>query len=156
MGADYRAISVIGIILPDKDELPKAKISVRKKAFQHTYEDGTVFEFDPKTGQKLFIDDEKEEIETNYPAILYDINSEDPEINQTVLKAPAGLDFHYGTDCMNICLGYGSSNGEDSAIKFKAIPDIEAIKTTLQELLEPLGLWDEKKFGLYTILYCSY
>jgi hypothetical protein len=36
------------------------------------------------------------------------------------------------------------------------ISDIQAIKEQMQAKLEPLGLWDESKFGLWSILYCSY
>lgn len=29
-------------------------------------------------------------------------------------------------------------------------------KAFLQQLLEPYGLWDEKEFGIWNVLYCSY
>jgi hypothetical protein len=35
------------------------------------------------------------------------------------------------------------------------IPDFEKIKTKLKKKLEPFGLWDERKFGLYTFLLVS-
>lgn len=38
MGVDYYSRTVIGVCLPNEDELPKAKIMVRKKAFEHDYD----------------------------------------------------------------------------------------------------------------------
>lgn len=42
------------------------------------------------------------------------------------------------------------------AVIMKGIPDIDRIKTELMETLEPFGQWDEKLFGVWTVLYCSY
>ena len=161
MGADYYAKCVIGVILPDSDELPKLKKLVRKKAFKHDYEDDGEYEFDPKTAKKLFLD-EKEEVETDLPAFIFDpdMRQEDLEDkNQVVIKPLKGIEYAVGTNNSNLCLGLvmetGSSNGGDD-YAFMNIPDIEKIKEKLKNLLEPHGLWNEGKFGLHLILYCSY
>ena len=166
MGADYTALAVIGIALPDGDDLPKAKTFVRKKAFVHNYDDDGTNEFHPKTGKKLFLD-EKIEVEADYPLYVYDLyDDEEPsdlenDNNQTIIRPPKGLKFAVGTDESNICLGAvirtGSSNGGDE-YGFLKIPDlyIANVKARLKDLLEPHGLWDEGKFGLHAILQCSY
>ena len=165
MGADYSAMAVIGIALPDEDELPKAKTTTRKKAFKHNYDDDGTNEFHPKTGQKLFLDDEKIEVEADYPLFVYDTYGDgepsglEDVANQIIIRPPKGLNFAVGTDESNICLGgvvrTGSSNGGDD-YGFAKMPDVDVIKAKLKNLLEPLDLWDESTFGLHTVLYCSY
>ena len=39
---------------------------------------------------------------------------------------------------------------------FMEDPDIFDIKCDLGEVLKPLGMWDESKFGLYAVQYISY
>ena len=39
---------------------------------------------------------------------------------------------------------------------FMKLPDIEALESELAATLGPLGLWDSDKFGLYSVLRCSY
>ena len=34
--------------------------------------------------------------------------------------------------------------------------NIEEVKTKMREKLEPIGLWDEETFGLWSVQYCSY
>jgi hypothetical protein len=46
--------------------------------------------------------------------------------------------------------------GDDETPSFKQVPDIEKIKNKVKTALESSNLWDEKKFGIYTVLYCSY
>lgn len=160
MGCDYYAKAVIGIKLPDEADLPRATRLVRKKAFDHQYTDlgpGKV-DYDPKTGQKLFLDDETEEFILDYPAYTYaDYN--EPKKGQTLIKSPLGFKFTCGTDGKNTCLGFvintGSSySGDDYG--FSVVPDILTIRNELQKLLEPFGLWNEHKFGIHVILECSY
>ena len=49
-----------------------------------------------------------------------------------------------------------SRGGENLAFRTLDSKAVEEAKTVLKELLEPYGLWDEKQFGLWTVLYCSY
>ena len=65
MRADYYAKTVIGVKLHSEEDFPKAKILVRKKAFDHDYKDGEGIEFYPKNGRSLWLE-EKEEVEASY------------------------------------------------------------------------------------------
>lgn len=162
MGADYTAKAIIGVRLPEDESLPKLMQSVRKRAFDHKFEDDGETEYHPKDGRKLWLD-ETVEIETEEPAIVFsvddDLDEDDIYEGQKLIKAPEGLEFANGTDGDNLCIGVvirtGSSNGEED-IAFERIPDIDKVKTQLKTLLEPVGLWVEKDFGLYAILSCSY
>jgi hypothetical protein len=159
--ADYTARAIIGVTIPDEDDLPRASVSVRKRAFKHDYDDDGENEFHPKDGRKLWLD-EKETVKEDYPAFLFD--SEDYygdslEKGQKLIKIPKSLTLVNGTDGCNRCLGFvvstGNSNGGDET-GFELIPDIAKIKADIKGLLEPLDLWDESIFGLHDLLYCSY
>jgi len=162
MGVDYTAKAVIGVSLPDKEDLPRAIITSRKRAFEHNYVDDGSTEYDSKDGRKLWLD-EKEEVEADYPALVFDfyncLYSSDLELGQRLIEAPEGFKFAIksGTDnnCLGVVVETGSSNGGDN-VGFSVLPDIAEVETRLKSLLEPLGLWDKDKFGLYVILYCSY
>ncbi len=73
-------------------------------------------------------------------------------------------DFHgykiiFGTDREKAYISaVWAEEDEDGSINcFNQIPnDIEGIRNKMKDTLDPLGLWDEKKFGLYSVLYCSY
>ena len=161
MGADYYAITVIGVCYSEECS-ESAKIRVRKKAFDHSYEDDGNNEYHPKDGRKLWLDD-TEEVDADYPAFIIDgdneYGEEDAEEGQIIVKIPSDIDFTYDTDQTNSYIGWvastGSSNGGED-VKFLEIPSVENIKKKLKNLLEPHGLWDEGKFGIYTILCCSY
>jgi hypothetical protein len=159
MGADYYAKAVIGILLPDVEDIPKLKKLVRKKAFKHDFEDDGEHEFDSKTAKKLFLD-EKEEIETDIPAFVFDDDLDVEDKKQIVIKPPKGMSYAIGTDDSILCLGAtietGDSNYGGDGYEFMKILDVNDIKGRLKKLLEPHGLWDEEKFGLHVILYCSY
>jgi hypothetical protein len=160
MGADYIAKAIIGVPLPDEDDLPRAKTTTRKKAFDHKYEDDGETDFHPKDGRKLWLD-EKEEVETDYPAIVFDVGYGDTDLEegQKFIKIPKEIEVASGTDgdgsFIGAVLETGSSNGGDD-VAFRTLADIGVVKIKIKNILEPLGLWDEKKFGLYAVLYCSY
>jgi len=147
MGADYYAKAVIGVLI-DEDKIPKKH--VRVKAFQHDFpEDWKVDPTNPS--RKLWN-------EKNYPEFTFDPDyaNEDTKL----VKLPMGMGVFKGTDDEPAVVGVGaesgSSNGGDD-YDFKQIPDsVENVRDALKNILGPLGLWDEKKFGLYSILYCSY
>lgn len=156
MGIDYTASAIIGILIPEKDNLPRAVLTVRKKAFKHNYEDDGELEFDSKSGKKLWLD-EKEEIKADYPAFMFgdDADPEDLLPGQKILKTSHGLKFYSGSEDTNWCLGVGVSTGSSRCgdeLGFKPLPDINRVKEELKKLLEPVGLWDESKFGLYAQL----
>lgn len=66
-----------------------------------------------------------------------------------------------GTDYQSMAIGKGGiscSADNEGAHKVTDLSTIDLLKLRreLRETLEPLGLWDESKFGIQTILYCSY
>jgi hypothetical protein len=158
MGVDYSAHTVIGVELPNVDDLPRLKEKTRKRAFKHSFKDDGEHEFDPKSGKPLWLA-ETEEVETDEPSVVYDDDNYEGNTleGQRLLKAPDGMGFCWGTDQESVFLGIVSGTGSDNEeADFMEVPDIEATKMSLKGALDPLGLWDESKFGIYTVLYCSY
>lgn len=162
MGMDCYAKTIIGIKLPDEEDIPPAKKSVRKKAFKHDFEDDGEMEFHPKTGQKLWLE-ETEEIDADYPSLIIDYDDEylgqEPKPGQNVVSIPEGLSTAYGTDQNSWYIGFVSETGSHRCGRdevFESLPDINSLKDQLKMFLEPLGYWDEDKFGLYTVLHSSY
>ena len=159
MGVDYSAMLVIGIKLPEESELPRLKTFTRKKAFKHDFEDNSEIEFDPKTGKKLFLD-EKEEIDSDLPAFVYDdegMTKEDLEDErQTIIKGCKGFKIipdYSMTGETDFYMGYNLKTDEYSFKK--EVPNIENMRDIIKKYLDPLGLWNENKFGLHLILQVS-
>ncbi len=70
----------------------------------------------------------------------------------------SGLTLVHGMgDELYACVRYVVA--EDSGIADKLMPlhedSVAMTKRMLQVKLEPLGLWDESTFGLWSVLYCS-
>lgn len=181
MGVEYSAIAVLGIKI-DLDVIPKIKKTVKKPAFKHDYSEKDTFH--PKTGKKLWTD-ETMEIDSDYrkyilcdeegyedePDGIYEqyFRKDGDEDNEIAIKCLCK--FKDGIECegklcyvweedgyvhgtfIGLTVDNTGSNGGD-ATDFKSVP--EGIKEKIKNFLEPYGLWDEKKYGLYTILYCSY
>lgn len=153
MGADYSAYAVIGCQV-ELDNIPVKK--ERVKAFKHDYPDDGEIKFDPKTGKALWKTVE-------YPEFAFDYDKYDhPDDNggKTKIVKLGTLKMYHGTDGEPTVLGVGtgentySNGGEDC--DFMPLPDMESIKKKVKEVLEPIGMWNEETFGLYSILYCSY
>jgi hypothetical protein len=143
MGADYKSYAVIGIKIENK-LIPRKKHKM--KAFTHDFPENWVA--DPTTGRKLW--QEYDEPEFSFDA--YERASIKP-------KLPTGVAVFYETNNGGeepaFVLGYGIT-GVDFYTGCKVLPDVDKLKADLKELLTPLGLWDEQKFGLYSICHCSY
>ena len=115
------------------------------KAFPHNHPES--MKFDPETGKKLW------EIK-DVPVKGYD---EDDCVFH-------GYQIVHTTDRRETIIAYlaigdhtNSNGGADYQMeKLSGKEDISKIKEEMKELLEPLGAWDEKKFGLYAVLSCSY
>jgi hypothetical protein len=162
MSVSYYARAVVGIELPNESSIPRAIIKKRKKAFEHDYPDDGFMNFHPKDGRKLWTD-EKIESKSNYPSILFDCSSMPEEGSvregQCLISFPKGIEITYSTDrrrrfvgrVVNTC-----SSDSDEDVGFSKVLDTETLKESLRVLLEPVGLWDEDKFGIYSVLYCSY
>lgn len=71
-----------------------------------------------------------------------------------------GFPVARGTDgavhvvCVKGCLAEADS--DDGAARRGLPGDIGEAEHDLRAMLEPLGMWDDKAFGLWSILYCSY
>jgi hypothetical protein len=161
MGTDYYAITIIGVSLPDEDDLPRLKTTVRKKAFKHDFSDDGDMEFHPKDGRKLWLE-EKVQVEVDKPLYVFqkeDYYSPELEDGQQLIKIPRGLSTARDTNAENFYVGFvlgtGSSNGGDETV-FSKLPDIGALRKQIEKLLKPIGLWEASEFGIYTVLRCSY
>jgi len=129
MSTDYKAYTVIGVKIPEE----KLHVTTKKRGCSHKE---AASKHCAECGKPMWIT-AKEEI----PA--YITYQEDSQF--------AGLDgIDEGTDRDDIYVG------EVLEHLFEKIPDIEKLKEKIRLALEPLKLWDEKKFGIYTVLYCSY
>jgi hypothetical protein len=137
MGADYSSYAVIGVEI-NSDGLY------------------TVTET-PATGEKSFNPDTGERL----------MHKERTPIEGFERGVVSGDDsfkdfpVFWTTDSESCVIGIGvggtySNGGEDVCMMSIDDVNIEALKQELKEVLEPIGLWDESKFGLYTILHCSY
>jgi hypothetical protein len=140
MGADYYSKSFIG----QKVDEEKLRIPVVKAGCSH--KNGPKVKFCPECGNKAWITVNESEIDLEDLAeksgleLIYSTNSD-----ETFLAFPE----HYAKS--------GSSNcGEE--LDFKPLSDnaVKDAKDALKTILEPLKLWNEADFGLWTILYCSY
>jgi len=106
--------------------------------------------FDPETGKELWK-------EIKIPE--FDFSDNGNEWGRGIINIP-NMRLYCGTDgyCKVYGFGIGDTNsncGNDIAHRELTMSSDE-IKAELKKVLEPLGVWDEKEFGLYTILYCSY
>lgn len=136
MGADYYSYAVIGVEIDQKKLYQKP---INKKAFEHDYP--KTMKFCPNTGNKLW-----EEVEEPIPE--WDDEDELGEYK-----------VYFSTDDTRCFIGVivcesGPYKGEVNFVQFP--DDLEDKKQKLKDFLTPLGLWDESKFGVYSIMRCSY
>jgi hypothetical protein len=150
MGVDYKAYyAVIGCILD------RSKIAVKQekvKTFKHDYPEDGETKFDPKTGIPLW-----KTIE--YPEYIFD--AYDCEGRAKVIKLNGLNIFISGGGNTPEVIGIGTgrktySNGGEAYDFRPLVEDLDSIKKRIKDVLEPIGMWDETSFGLYSILYCSY
>ncbi len=141
MGADYTAIAVIGVDI-DMSKIPV--IRTKEKVGDHNYPE--TMNYDPVTGKQLWTIQEERQFSF--------FSDED-----NCVVFPKDVKLFNSTDNEDYILGFGIddtySNG-GNAIDSARLPDIVKLKEQLKALLEPFGMWDEERFKLYSILYCSY
>ena len=142
MGYSARAHAIIGIRIDNR----KLWTQVGKKACSHAIPKNS--KFCPECGVKNIIVPEKKPIkgyekgDGDYGTVAgFKLGSDGCENEPEFI---AGFDPETGS----------SNGGEPSA--FSPIPDIAKIKADMKSKLEPLGLWNEKAFGIYAVLYASY
>jgi len=132
MGADYYAYAVIGCEVP----VNKLYKEYQKPHADHAVPDGA--KFCPTCGKPA-------SITARYPIFNEDNDSID------------NFHIYWGTDNKYAVIGTGvtmSSRGL-GFMHFDEIPAIN-LRLQLRDTLFPFGLWDEEKYGLYAVLYCSY
>lgn len=144
MGADFRAYAVIGLRV-DEERLygPPKKV----KAFEHNHPED--WEVDPRTGKKLWYEERP-------PLADYD-----PQGTEKILgyKVVTGTWTGRGRDAY-ICLHFAgnrtySNGGQKDDLDLLNLPELQQSKEKMKEALSPLGIWNEKEFGLWAVLYCS-
>lgn len=131
MGADYRAYAVLGVQV-DPERLEKLASCDHDKPPKA--------KFCPECGK---------------PSGTYD---REEGSNGKV----CGYDVIWSTDEREAFIGIVHtgqrtySNGGADSDKAQVPADLKVAKEAMRDALGPLGLWDEKKFGLWAVLYCSY
>jgi len=70
----------------------------------------------------------------------------------------AGLSNYTTTDDDRQFVGVGVSVWDDGDAQRLSLDTVElsAVRDKVRSVLTPIGLWDEKSFGLWAVLYCSY
>jgi len=135
MGYDPHAATVIGIKFKCSEIIKKSTV----KAYPHDYPE--TMKFCPQTGKKLW-DVEFSLIDGTEPheAMLggLDVKFANPE-------------SRIDNPDEDIFVGIASEAGVNDS-KFLAGQNFEEYKKKVQEVLEPLGLWKESRFGIYTFL----
>lgn len=105
------------------------------RAFPHEYPED--IKFCPNTGRKLWL-----QRETN-------IKEYDSHKN-TLCGLPLRGTTEDGRTV--VCIATVEADATEGEFGFTKIPDLAVAKNQLREKLEPLGLWDEGSFGLYSLL----
>lgn len=136
MGVDYYSYLIIGLEIDHKKLFRNQKV----KTFDHNYSED--YKFDPKTGKKLWEIDER-------PVKGY--NGEDKLYTYKVVHSTDKKSW-FVADKIIVC-----NCNYDYSRKLPFKPDeYEKIKEKMKFELEAFGIWDEKKFGIYNVIYCSY
>lgn len=136
MGADYTAMAAIGLAFKAED----LTVIKRTKAFPHDYPED--FDFCPKTKKPLWVDKK----------VSYDGFDGDKLLGYPVISAGCG------DETLIACLISANdtySNGGKTVDMRPLDFALVAAKKRMKADLEPLGIWDEKEFGLWTVLHCS-
>ena len=68
------------------------------------------------------------------------------------------LELIWSTDRREAFIGYFMRVADFDAkhFGFMDVSDIPSMKENIRTILSPLNLWDESKFSLYIVQYCSY
>lgn len=149
MGVDVYAMSGIGLVFKPN----KFAKSVMVKKFNHNY--GQDVAYCPKTGKKCW------ELETKFlktpviehPHLVID-SDDDVEINKI------GNYKVINSDDLNVvCIVSAKTKSDRDGARpvWAKLPvDFDKKIKEFKKDMQALGIWDEKKFGLHTILYESY
>jgi len=150
MGITVAVDTVIGVRL-SKDKIYKTD---KVKAFDHNYPD--TMKFCPETGKKLW---KMDSWVARFPGLE---RGDDRFASLKLVNGPYTYkpneekSLGYDSDVETFYLGKSfETNGyqDDKRVSFISPEMIANIKDKVRANLEPLGLWDEKEFGIWTVLY---
>lgn len=147
MGADYYAMTIIGLKVPSK------RIIVEEEELRNQCKCTPQVDPDDHPGAKFCIYCGKEirrAVKVDKP--LFDGFKDYWNRDQRICGWPVNHD----TDARNFYIGiYTSSLVEHE--KMSKMPNIsEEVISKFKADMESVGLWDKEQFGLWTITYCSY
>lgn len=135
MGIDAHAVALIGLTIGKRDVLyqPKRKV----KLFDHNHPENWIV--DPESGKALWkeVRDPIPGYEEGYPSTLCGYSIHLTRHSQAFVALRA-------TETESHRSGSLASMGSLPA-------NIEEEKKKMKDVLEPLGLWDERSFGLWAI-----
>lgn len=141
MGAEYEAFSIIGCRVDGEKLFTETTV----KTCTHTFD--ASFAFCPKCGKPAT----ETELEALFDEDEGDYNGRLGGLDVVVPFSDDEIpDWAY----IGPIVARGSSDGPDDRTQLPA--DLAAIKEQTRVALDPLGLWDESAFGLWTLLDCSY
>ena len=138
MGADYYSYAVIGVKI-DPEKL--TKVTQVRGCDCDTDLTG---KFCSNCGAEIFVEEEE-----NIPE--YDEDKETLYDHKIIFRTDNE------TAIVAVIFAKDKDYNKDNNHSFEQIPDnIKELKEELKNTLSPLGFWDEKEFGLWSVLYCSY
>lgn len=116
-------------------------IPIWKRTFNHDY--GLEYKFDPKTGKELWKKGES-------PIEGFDGEEKFHEFKVFYTSNQDNYVIGIGTESLR----YQDSR-EAAFMKLPSEAELWIHKGRLEELLKPLNLWDENKYGLYNVMCAS-
>lgn len=140
MGADYYSYLIVGCEIDEKKlKIPKKVRNCRCKV--NNIESS---EYCSKCGRPAWDEDYD---------LLDGVNEDEDKFFE--------FDIVHNTDDKNCWLAIsmkevGDSEGVFDAVKLETPDNIGELRKKMKAKLGPLGLWDEEKFGVWAIQYCSY
>lgn len=145
MGVSFRAYTTIGVVVP-KSKLYRTN---RMRGCVHALPDQG--SWCPQCGQKVWLEDQEP-----IPEFLPD-GSRENDWTPTV----AGLPCIIARDSDEVIAGVtvlAARGGDrhDPHLVMGTPPDAGEVRERLKAALEPLGLWDESKFGVWLLADVSY
>jgi len=149
MGADYSSYAVVGV------EIDQSKLFTTEKVRGCKCDMGDVnpetTKFCPLCGKEVW----KEE-ETPIPAYNEDADSGPFYRCLGPYMLVFTTDYRRCFAGVILCGPADGDRGDEDALMAELPYDLKSIRDEMRRQLEPLGLWQEDKFGLWAVQHCSY
>ena len=81
---------------------------------------------------------------------------EEVKVNVELEDKLGVLELVWSTDQEKAFISYFIKVDDNMQFRFMDISNTLQMKEDIEKVLEPLEMWDEEKFGLYVVQYCSY